>query len=300
MRNLRLLALALAIALPSPRADAFELKPDDRVVFLGNSFFERARAHGHIETALTLAWPDRPLTFRNLGWDGDTVFGHARAGGRRRAVFGDPEEGFAKMTKHIASLKPTVIFVAYGLNESFDGPLSIDAFQKGLERLLDSTKAPGRRFVLLSQPPMELGPDDHVLRRNTILSRYNQVIANVAKTRSHTFVDLFSPLKKTRYSTDGIHPSDEGYRAIAKIIAKQLKLPAPKIDLASAEAEAIRAAIVKKNTLYFHRWRPRNDAFVYGERKDEQKIAQTEPEQFEPFIAKQEKIIRERITAAKP
>ena len=44
-----------------------------------------------------------------------------------------------------------------------------------------------------------------------------------------------------------------------------------------------------------HRGRPRNDAFVFGERKDEQKIAQTEPAQFEPFIAKQEAVVRQLL-----
>ena len=60
------------------------------------------------------------------------------------------------------------------------------------------------------------------------------------------------------------------------------------IDIDADEAEDIRQQIIKKNTLFFHRWRPRNDAFVYGERKDEQRIAQEEPVQIEPFITKRE------------
>ena len=65
---------------------------------------------------------------------------------------------------------------------------------------------------------------------------------------------------------------------IGKIIAEQLRLPALPVPRDSKYAEDVRLSIVKKNHLYFHRWRPRNDAFVYGERKDEQKIAQAEPE----------------------
>jgi hypothetical protein len=64
------------------------------------------------------------------------------------------------------------------------------------------------------------------------------------------------------------------------------------IESDSEKADQIRNTIIKKNTLFFHRWRPRNDAFVYGERKDEQRIAQEEPAQIEPFIAKQEAAIR--------
>ena len=47
--------------------EKFELCDGDRVVFLGNSFFERALDYGHLETALALCWPDRDITFRNLG-----------------------------------------------------------------------------------------------------------------------------------------------------------------------------------------------------------------------------------------
>ena len=74
-------------------------------------------------------------------------------------------------------------------------------------------------------------------------------------------------------------------------------IPPPIIFLDSAEAQTIRTVITKKNNLYFHRWRPRNDAFVYGERKDEQKIAQTEPGKLDPFIEKQEQVIRKLLVA---
>ena len=75
-------------AICSAQETTFELSDGDRVVFLGNSFFERALEYGHIEAALSLCNASRDIQFRNIGWDGDTVFGHSRAGGRRRAVFG--------------------------------------------------------------------------------------------------------------------------------------------------------------------------------------------------------------------
>ena len=84
-----------------PKEKSFELLDGDRVLFLGNSFFERALEYGYLETAIALSFPDRDITFRNVGWDGDTVFGHSRTGGRRRAVFGDVEEGFQKMVEHV-------------------------------------------------------------------------------------------------------------------------------------------------------------------------------------------------------
>ena len=314
--NSIMLGLAVCIGLNTTATADFELRDGDRVVFLGNSFFERALSSGFIESSLALRWPDRKITFRNLGWDGDTVFGHSRAGGRRRAVFGDAEEGFQRMVKHVKSLRPSVIFVAYGFNESFADNEGIKSFRNGLNRLLDEVDSPTTRIVLLSPVPIAAGygtdipfptGDDgqsYVTKRNDILADYSKVIKEAARNRNSQFVDLFASLRATYPSMEnGIHLSADGYRDVAEMIAEGLDLPPPQIDVQSELGQSIRNAIIRKNTLYFHRWRPRNDAFVYGERKDEQKIAQTEPEKFEPFIARQEKLIRKllgSITATPP
>lgn len=290
------------------QAKTFVLRDGDRVVFLGNAFFERALPFGHLETTLTLRWPDQNLTFRNLGWDGDTVYGHARAGGRRRAVFGDAEEGFQRMIAHLKSLNPTVIFVAYGLNESFDGEQGLGKFRNGLRRLTSELPAT-TRYVFISPIAIEHHVDgnapsnvdkqlgEHVRIRNAMLQKYCNVIADFARQHGHRYVDLSQETtsKSSAVTNDSLHPDAEGYSVLAESIAGGLDMPPPKIDLSSDTAEKLRAAIVKKNTLYYHRWRPRNDAFVYGERKSEQVIAQQEPEQFEPFIAEQEKHIRDMV-----
>src|SRR5262245_11723916 len=91
---------------------AFELHDGDRVVFVGNTFMERDQVYGYLETMLTARWPERNITFRNLGWSGDTVWGEARA------RFGTAEDGFQHLREHVESIRPTVIFVAYGANES--------------------------------------------------------------------------------------------------------------------------------------------------------------------------------------
>ena len=69
-----------------------DFKDGDRVVFIGNTFIERSQSYGHLETILTTALADRDLSFRNLGWSGDTVFGDARS------YFGPPAEGFERLT----------------------------------------------------------------------------------------------------------------------------------------------------------------------------------------------------------
>src|SRR6059036_2056843 len=112
MRSL-IAALSLFAIVPITQAEPFELKDGDKVVFLGSTLIEREQRYGYWETALTSRFPNRSITFRNLGWSGDTVWGESRA------RFGSAAEGFRRLTEGVHSLKPTVIVLAYGGNESF-------------------------------------------------------------------------------------------------------------------------------------------------------------------------------------
>ena len=272
-----------------------DFKQNDKVVFLGNAFFENAIDNGEIETALSIRVPKKNITFRNIGWSGDNVFAHARTRARGGGRFGNPNKGFEILTNQIGHLKPDKIFIAYGLNESFDNQAGIDSYRNGLSRLLEMLGQHCPELILISALPMEKGfgiPADHIELRNQELRIYVEATKEVAMNKKYLFIDLFTPFSnETKYTTNGIHLSAQGYRKAGEIIAQALSLPAPVVQIDSEKADQIRSTIIKKNTLFFHRWRPRNDAFVYGERKDEQRIAQEEPVQIEPFIADQEAAI---------
>jgi hypothetical protein len=136
-------------------------------------------------------------------------------------------------------------------------------------------------------------PAEHIEAQNKELKKYTEITKDIAIKRGHSYVDLFTPLSdENKYTTNGMHLTANGYRKVGELIAQALSFPAPAIKIDAEKADQIRNTIIKKNTLFFHRWRPRNDAFVYGERKDEQRIAQEEPAQIEPFIAKQEEAIK--------
>ena len=62
----------------SQAAQPFELRDGDRVAWLGGTLVERAQQYGYMELALTTRWPDRRVTFRNLGWSADDVFDESR------------------------------------------------------------------------------------------------------------------------------------------------------------------------------------------------------------------------------
>ena len=288
--------LAIGILLSACTSDSpyesISFKQNEKIVFLGNAFFENAIPNGEIETTISLSYPDRNITFRNIGWSGDNVYAHARTRARGGGRFGNPEEGLRILIKQITELKPDKIFIAYGFNESFDDDRDIDTYSKGLNHLLEVLSQHCPELILISSLPMEKGfgiPAAHIEERNRVLEEYVEATKEVAIARNHCFIDLFTPFsKENKYTANGIHLSSEGYRKAGKLIAESLALPTSSIEIDSEKATHIRNAIIKKNTLFFHRWRPRNDAFVYGERKDEQRIAQEEPAQIKPFIAKQE------------
>ena len=82
--------LGFLVCLPSTFAqntNVFELRDGDRVVFLGDTLIEREQSYGYIEFLLTTEYPERNVTFRNLGWSADTPLGVSRAG------FDPPEKG---------------------------------------------------------------------------------------------------------------------------------------------------------------------------------------------------------------
>jgi len=289
------LGILLSACTSNTSLESFDFKQHEKVVFLGNAFFENAITNGEIETTFSLRFPKKNITFRNIGWSGDNVYAHARTRARGGQRFGNPEEGFGILIQQITKLEPDKIFIAYGFNESFDSDSGIDAYRQGLNHLLETLSQHCPELILISTLPMEKGfgiPSERIEAQNAELKKYAEATKDVALKGKYRFIDLFTPFnEKHTYTTNGIHLSSAGYRKAGELFAETLKLPAPAIEIDSQKADHIRNTIIKKNTLFFHRWRPRNDAFVYGERKDEQRIAQEEPVQIEPFIAKQEEAI---------
>lgn len=56
--------------------------------------------------------------------------------------------------------------------------------------------------------------------------------------------------------------------------------------------EKLRSTIVKKNELYFHRWRPQNITYLFLFRKHEQGQNASEIPLFDPLVDEQEQLIR--------
>ncbi|MGI8965318.1 MAG: hypothetical protein ACR2H1_04425, partial [Limisphaerales bacterium] len=156
--KLRILFFLLINCVVSIAADSkipFELREGDRVVFLGDTLMEREQYHGYIELALATHFPESRVTFRNLGWSGDTPEGITRTGlSLLQAGHEPPDEGWKQLQAQIALTKPTVVFLGYGMASSFDGEKGLPKFVGDMNRLIDAIQQQAGkekvRFVLLS------------------------------------------------------------------------------------------------------------------------------------------------------
>lgn len=290
----------------------FELKDGDRIVWLGGTLVEREQRYGYWETALLAANADKRITVRNLGWSGDTVHGEARG----RFDYDKPQVCFKQLIDQTLALKPTVIFICYGTNESFEGKDGLPKFEKGLEKLLDALKPANARSVLFTPPPFETNlrfPD--ATQRNEVLQSYADVVRKVATDRKLFCADLYAALSRQfdqyarlrqaqvvrddeRLTDNGMHLTDDGYRVTAISFLQSLnvigELPwcLTGIELPTAfkqlekNLEPLRQAVVAKNELFFHRWRPQNETYLFGFRKHEQGRNAKEVAEFDPLVAK--------------
>ncbi len=202
----------------------FKLENGDRVVFLGNSLFEEDLRYGYLEYMLTTAFADKKVTFRNIGWGGDTVFGEARS------YYTSPPTAYDLLIQQLSDTKPTVVFLAYGSNEATKGKEGLAQFKEGLNQLLDKIAELGAQAVLLSPLPLlpsELDIDREA--RNEVLEAYSNEIAAVASTRRQRFVDIFHPFQQFDSSSDisseGVLLNEKGYYHLAQVISQALQLP---------------------------------------------------------------------------
>ena len=207
-------------------AAPIEFKEGDRVVFLGNGLLERAQRYGFVETELTRRWPDRSIVFRNLAWSGDTVFGdswvyslsHPNHEVRREQVY-----------QVVAQQNPTVIIVAYGAIEAFEGVSGEAKWESGLRRMLGRLGETKSRLVLMTTPSQETAANPHAEEYNQQLAAYMDILRDVADQEEVPLIDLERCVRDyraqhpgTRLTSNGFHYTERGYRVLARLLGQAM------------------------------------------------------------------------------
>jgi lysophospholipase L1-like esterase len=271
-----------------PEKPNFEFKDGDRLVLIGNTVIEREQRYATFEPRLALALGDTKVTVRNLAWSGDTVFGHARS------YFGPPEEGIQRLTTHLDLLKPTVILLCYGSEMGFEGLSGLPSFLTGYRNLLDLMRkqAPGVRLIIVSPPPAEslAPPLPDLAYANKSLSSFRDALRKFALSQNTYFIDLFELMggvPKAGVTTqplteNGVHYTQAGYEKLSSNLVAGLGLAAP--VFATPQLALITREVLHKDELFFNRWRPQNETYLFGFRKHEQGQNAKEIPMFDPLI----------------
>lgn len=257
----------------------FSIGEADIVVFAGQTDTVRSRRDGTLEALVTTRYASSKPRFRNMAWEGDTVYEQWR------------DLNFGTWTDQLNGVGATVVFAQFGQMEALDGVGKLDDFITFYEALLDQFEKRTQRIVVLSPRPFEqpLSPyvPDH-RDKNDEVQQYSEAIATLANRRGYVFVDLFTPLRASsaRLTANGIHLTPGAHPVVAAMIAKSLGVSESK------PSDSLLDAIREKNRLWFDNWRPMNWAFAFGDRTTQpfgqpgggRPALRVELEEFKPLI----------------
>ena len=266
-------------------APLINFEKNETVVLVGDTFFERDYRQAHLETAFTLATAGKNLRVRNLGWSGDTPRCESRS------YFGPPAEGFERLRKQLAEIKPTTVICCYGAVDAFQGETGVQPFIASYIKLLEMIHSTtGAKIALMTPPAVSRDSKrfPSLAGHQSERQRYSEAIQKLATEKSLPVADLYSLMKERDWQTvNGVTFTDEDYVAIAPLFVRSLGLTIP----SAGKHPSLRETIIAKNHLFFQRWRPQNEIYLFGSRKHEQGRNGAEIPQFDPLIAEKEQLI---------
>ncbi len=200
------------------------IRPNDRILFQGDSITNAFRMPGEINNAYQLGagyamiaaaqlLHDRPhddLTFVNRGVAGDSLAMLA-----------------ARWRVDCLDLQPNVLSILVGVNDAqvtlSQPKTSLDEFERQYRELLARTRAalPEVRLVLCEPFALRVGEVradrlDDVATRGGIVRRLATEFAAVIVPLQEVFADAQLNVPAEYWSYDGIHPNAQGHWLIAK------------------------------------------------------------------------------------
>jgi lysophospholipase L1-like esterase len=198
----------------------------DMIAWIGDTFVEREPSYAYLETWLTTRFPNRNFRMRNLGWSADTVKCESRA------RFGTAKDGFEHLMNTLAVVKPQIVVLQYGANDSQAGPEGLNAFVADYKHLVTEirNKFKPRRVILVTPvPPLSLYVEGNKTKAAENLAIYTKAIAGIAKDVEADLLDFQAiatklPLNdKTRLqnlSDNAINFSNTGYWQLLQLADK--------------------------------------------------------------------------------
>ena len=215
------------LAAPAPAdAQAFFFKPNDRIVFLGDSITEQYQYSTYIELYLTTRMPKGNFTFLNAGIGGDTANG-----------------GASRFQNHVLAEKPTAVTINFGMNDGGYGAFNPGANKFYVEKtsaMLEMADKAGARVALLSPNAVDRRNKTNGKQYVETQKQFYAPLKDLAAKYKTAYVDQYAitraatdkmevddPMaKKAVPYYDGFHTSPPGGMLMAHAILTGLHAPA--------------------------------------------------------------------------
>ncbi|MGJ8641237.1 MAG: SGNH/GDSL hydrolase family protein [Opitutaceae bacterium] len=147
-------------------------------------------------------------------------------------------QALRRMQRDVLDHQPDIVVIFFGTNDlRADAPkvyVDLKNYEKNLETMINNCDAIGAKIVMCTLPPInsekfferhqtELFDKEGGLAK--MIQDYRTVAVKVAKRHTIPLVDLNTELAKEPkwMSHDGVHPSKEGTRIIARLIGAKVK-----------------------------------------------------------------------------
>ncbi|MFM7594107.1 MAG: GDSL-type esterase/lipase family protein, partial [Isosphaeraceae bacterium] len=234
-RALLILWGMLMVLAPARTSGQIPLPPEldrprdgDMVAWIGDTFVEREPSYAYLETWLTTRFPNRAFRMRNLGWSADTVKCESRA------RFGTAKDGFEHLVNTLAVVKPTIVVLQYGTNDSQAGAAGLQEFLSDYRRLISEIRGrfkPRQLFLATPMPPARLLSATADAARKKNLDLYAEAIRNLAPEVQAEVIDFNTAAARIaarneeefrKISDNGVNLSNLGYWRLLSTIDRDI------------------------------------------------------------------------------
>jgi len=226
---INIIALGLACTLFGGCASAGKqtLKPNDRIVFLGDSITQAGvRPDGYVtlvSQAIDQAYPDQGIAVIGAGISGHRV-----------------PDCQQRLDRDVLQKNPTIVIIYIGINDVWhwnrNRGTTKEDFEAGLKDMITQINAVGSRVILCT--PTVIGEKtDGTNKFDEMLDEYSDISRKVAKETGSQLLDLrvkFIDYLKTHnpdnaekgiLTGDTVHLNPEGNRYLAGLMLEALHVP---------------------------------------------------------------------------
>ncbi len=216
--------LVALVAVNVASAQDFFFKPNDRIVFLGDSITEQYQYSTDIELYLTTRFPEWNLTFINAGISGDTATG-----------------GAGRFASHVLAEKPTCITINFGMNDGGYGAFDANRNKQYVDntvKMLTAAKEAGVRVGLVSPNAVDRRVQERFKLYLETQKEFYAPLKDLAAMNGAAFADQYATTRKALEKMeadkadkvipfgDGFHTSPNGGMFMAHAILTGLNAPA--------------------------------------------------------------------------